>query len=247
MARRLPYKIKDDENTTLPLSKIRNDIVTRRMFLCATNTILLAESIDDTPTTTVEKKNLDRSISRDRRAISDLRSADIRFHTQQYYHIVAPSIYGLTRRVMSLVHTCPGFPLKVTKRDAAPSFRLLRLRPDLSLVLVTEFPSDHVHLEDLVCFYLAMPYDWNGSPAHFAFFGDAITTSHVQHGLCNPATLLLHLFRSVLNADGGIFAESNVPGRLFDATHCWGGMTRGILGMEGINADKLDEEGACES
>ena len=145
------------------------------MFLCATDTIGIGATSEATPTTAVAQKNPDRSISSDRRAIADLRRVNVRFDTMQYYPAAAPSIYDITRRTMSLVGMYPGLSLRVTIRDVASAFRLLRLHPALSLVMVTESPADNAHLtSDLVFCYLVMPFGWTGSPAHFARFGDAV-------------------------------------------------------------------------
>ena len=146
---------------------------------------------------------------------------------------------------MNQVGAYPGVPLKVTERAVASAFRLLRLHPALSLVMVTEFPPTHMQLgRDLVSSYLAIPFGWNGSPARCARFGDAITMARMKCGLSPPnANLMLHSFRSVLYFDDGIFVEANVPGRLFATTQRWGHLTTGVLGREDINLDKLGEEG----
>ena len=166
----LPYIMGDSDNTVLILSKLWRDIATRGMSLRATDSISLGGSIESMPTATAGKKNPDRSISLDRMVIADSRRANFRFDTKQYYPIAAPSIYGQTRWIMSLVRMCPGVPLKVTIREAGSDFAMLRTRPSLSLAIVAEFPADHVHLEtDLVFSYHVMPVGWNGPPSHFAF------------------------------------------------------------------------------
>ena len=179
--------------------------------------ISLGESIEATTTTTVEKKNTDRSLSQDRRAIADLRRVNLMFDTKQYYPIAVPSIYDIARRIMGLINMYPGLTLKVTNRDDSSAFRLLRLRPALCLVMVAEFPEAHVHIAAyLVCFYLAVPFGWNGAPAQFAFFGDSITIAHIQFGLSKASsTLMRHSYRPSLYVDDGIFADVDVPERLF--------------------------------
>ena len=144
-----------------------------------------------------------------------------------------------------MVGMYPGVPLKATKRDAASAFRLLRLHPSLSLVMVTEFPAAHVSMGyDLICFYLVMPFGWNGATAHFARFGDAVTLAHCRCGLSGPSvTLMRHAFRSVLYVDDGIFIELDIPERLNASTACWEFLTRGLLGKDAINRHKLIEEG----
>ena len=239
----------DGDNTALILSKLWKDVETRRLFLCTAKSISLSGQIEETPTTTAPEKNPDMSISSERRTIADLRRAKLRFNTDQYYKIAVPSVYDLSRWITGLVRMYHGLPLKVDKRDAASAFRLLRLHHALALVVVTEFPASHVHMEhDLACFYLVMPFGWNGSPAHFARFGDAVTRAHNKCGLGRLShTLMRHARRSVLYVDDGIFIEVNMRERLSGTTACWGHLTKGVLGADATNLDKLDEEGHWES
>ena len=220
------------------------DIVNRRMFLCTTQTIKLDEQIEATPTTTVEKKNPDRSISTDKRIIADLRRVNLRFDTQQYYPVKVPTIQDITRWVLFLNQMYPGLKLKMTKRDVASAFRLLRLHPALAFVVIAEFPADHLLMnDDLVCVYLAMPFGWNGDPAHFARFGDAATRAHRRCGpLWATSTLMRHAFHSFMYVEDGIFVEVDVPERLSSTTRCWGYLAKGILGKNAINEEKLEEE-----
>ena len=111
--------------------------------------------------------------------------------------------------------------MEVTNRDLSAATRLLRLHLSASLVMSTEFPPYHVYrASDLVCVHQEMPIGRNGSPAHFAFLGDATTASHLQCGLLSAATMMRHSPKSVLYAGDGGFAYVDIPGRLFAKTHC---------------------------
>ena len=92
-----------------------------------------------------------------------------------------------------------------------------------------------------------MPFGWNGDPAHFAYFGDAITKAHVQCGLARALTPMKHAFRSVMYAGDGIFAEVAAPERMAASTQCWEHLAKGILGRDAINEEKLGTEGTWES
>ena len=71
----------------------------------------------------------------------------------------------------------------MANRDIASASRLLRLRPALSLHICAEFPGGFlVQGRDLVLIYLVIPFGWNGAPANFAIFGDAITCSQAKFG-----------------------------------------------------------------
>ena len=84
------------------------------MFLCTTDTASLEESAEATPTTTVDKKNPDMSISLDKWVIADLRRINLKFDVKQYYPVVAPSIFDVTRWILSLANLFPG-PLLVSQ------------------------------------------------------------------------------------------------------------------------------------
>ena len=96
---------------------------------------------------------------------------------------------------------------------------------------------------DVVLFYLAMPFGWDGSPAHFAVFGDAITAAHCARGVVGEPHMSQFPFLSRMCADDGIFFEIDQSVRLKASTSAWEFFTRGLLGREAINAEKLNEEG----
>ena len=51
----------------------------------------------------------------------------------------------------------------------------------------TEFPGGFIgRPRDLVLLYMAMPFGWNGAPANFAIFGDAIACLHAKFGMGRP-------------------------------------------------------------
>ena len=149
---------------------------------------------------------------------------------------------------MCLVGTFLGLKLRTTKMDVSSAFRLLRIRPALALVVGAEFPALHVHTDcDWVCFYLVMPCDWGGGPAHFARFGGDIAQEHFQNGLMGPPSLINHAFLSTMCTGGGIFAELDITERLRDTTRPWGYLAKGLSGSGSASEEKLTEEGTCES
>ena len=245
--RGLPYRANDEENSQFTQSKMWTDIYNRRMFLRTTNTVQDSDYIEATPTTTVEKKNTDRSISADRRVISDMRRINLHFESCQYYQIVVPKIQDIARRIMSLRGSYPNLPIQAASRDIESAFRLLRLRPAMVWLMVAEFPAAHCNLDgDILCCYLVMPFGWNGSPSHFALFGDAITLAHQQHGITRKG-FLDHAFTSRMYVGDGIFVELSCPVLLDQAIQCWERLARGILGSSAIDGEKLQEEGPWKS
>lgn len=144
------------------------------------------------------------------------------FPSSQYYAVVVPAVSDLGRWIMGLHAMYPGSELVVTKRDIASAFRLLRLRPSLSMLMETEFPSPHIPLQhDMVCICLAMPIGRNGAPGNCAQFGEANARAHLQCGLPRSTMRLNHDCRSVMYVDGGIFIELNMQNRLMAKMRCW--------------------------
>ena len=99
--------------------------------------------------------------------------------------------------------------------------------------MVTELPGKMCNLRDgndVVLFYLAMPFGWNGPPAHFAAFGDALTIIHRAHGMSDTDWYGPSPFRSRLYAGDGIFAEILRKIRMGACTNCWETSAKGLLG-----------------
>ena len=262
--------------------------------------VLSDSPVETTPTTTAGGKNPDRTVSTGRRVISDMRRINVGFNTSQYYPVLVPSIESIARLLIAMTVGFPCFQIEMAKRDIASAFRLLRLHPAPSLLMCTEFPGWVLGREyDLVLFYLAMPFGWNGSPANFAIFGDAVPHIHSQFGMGRPDWFAsLDVLSKLYVVDGllfdleismrfgwngppanfalfgdaiphihsqfgmgrpGWFASLDVlsklyvgDGLLFDLkismrqqanTLVWESTTLGLLGPKALNMDKLQEEG----
>ena len=151
--RGLPYSISTPATTELVAEKFQKDMRARRFFACPTKRISPDTPIEATPTTAVEKKTPDRTISADRRVIADMRRANVGFESPQYYPARAPSIESITRLLVSMAATLPGFDVEMAKKDIASSSRLLRLNPALALLMCTELPGGFLwRSRDLVIF-----------------------------------------------------------------------------------------------
>ena len=145
--------------------------------MCSAESIHTDTPIVATPTTTVEKKNPDRTLSSGRRVIADMRRANVGIAATQYYPVRVPPIESIALLLAPMAVSFHGFSIEMTKSDIAAAFRLLRVRPASSLPMCTELRGGFLgRPRDLVLFYLPMPFGWNGAPARFTIFGDAISS-----------------------------------------------------------------------
>ena len=88
-----------------------------------------------------------------------------------------------------------------------------------------------------------MPFGWNGAPANFAVFGDAISNIHAQFGMHRTDWFSSLAFASRLYVDDGVFSDVKMPIRQLANTLVWESTTLGLLGPKSLNLDKMKEEG----
>ena len=169
------------------------------------------------------RKKTDRTISTDRRVIADLRLANIHFETDQYYPARVPTSADVIRMITQVHTQWHGSPASLNKRDVASAFRLLKLRPTLSLRMVSELPGKFFGSKhDVVMFYRPMPFGWNGSPSFLAVFAGAITRIHRTSGTGRPLWNFGHAFTPCLYVDEGIFIELPIARRQEGTIRRWG-------------------------
>ena len=192
----------------------------------------------------MEKKNPDRTAITDRRVIADMRRINVGFSVSQYYPVMVPSIESIARLLVSMTVTLPGFEIEMAKSDIASAFRLLRLRPSLSLLMCTELPGGALgHTPDVALFYLVMSFGWNGSPANFAILGDAISCVHAQFGMGCPHWFLSIPILSKLYVDDELLFDIRNKIRQQANVLTWEAITTGLLGTKALILTKLEEEG----
>ena len=210
------------------------------MFVCGSNVIGGDNAlIEATPSTLVLKRNPDRSWSSEKRAIADLRRISLFFDEKENCPVEIPTIQGIARSIISLQRRYPNTQVLLTKRDIKSAFRLIRLHPQMSKIMVTEFPGEIFGLEeDIMCFYGALPIGWSGSPGHFCRFSDAITRLHQLHGPSRPMWNSFFAFRSRMYIDDGLFVEIDIGDRREQTTAAWGRIARSLLSPDAINEEK---------
>ena len=107
--RGLPYQQNDEAHCLTIGGKLWKDIRAERTFVCTTKTVSVHAPVEATPTTMVDKKNADRTISTDKRTIADLRRANLRFPVERYYRVSAPTVSEVARDIIQLQALNPGY------------------------------------------------------------------------------------------------------------------------------------------
>ena len=103
--RGLPYK---GGKTLEILEKRWPDIQKGRMFICGTDCSGgEATQIEATPTTLVPTRNPDRSWSREKRVIADLRRINLYFENAEIYHVELPTMRDSAKRILSMKRKFP--------------------------------------------------------------------------------------------------------------------------------------------
>ena len=176
--------------------------------MCSTERVALETPIESTPTTTVEKKHPDRTARTARRAIADMRRIKLGFSASQCYPVRGHSVESIARLLAPMTVSLQAIDIKMEKRGIDSAFPPLRWRPALSLLMCAEIPGCFFAISrDLALLYLAMPFGWNGAPANFAIFGDAITRIHAKFGTGRPDWFLSMPSLSKLYDDDGLLCE----------------------------------------
>ena len=104
-----------------------------------------------------------------------MRAANAHATKTDYYPMVAPSIQNIARRNAMLKRRFPGKRIVCTKRDIESAFRRICIHPEAALIMCTELVDKELGIsDDVIVFYLALPFGWNGSPGIFALVGDYI-------------------------------------------------------------------------
>ena len=241
--RGLPYHPNNAERFQYIDQKLWQDAYAEYRLVLAAETIADSARIAETPTTTVAR-NPDRTVSADRRIIEDFRRINIYFPTGQCYNVQVPTNADIVRMITQVQKKCPPLPVMLTKRDISSAFRLLKLRPSLSMLMFAEF---HGRFFDpkyyVVLYYRSMPFGWGGSQAFFATLGDAVTVIHGASGMRRPLWNFRFSFKSRLYVGDGVFVEMSNRRRQNESTWIWGIITVGFLVPLALNKKKLEEAG----
>ena len=199
--------------------------------------------VEASPTTTVETRNPDTTISKDRRVVSDLRRINPRFPDPMYYPIHVPAAYDIARLTTTPHAKYPEYQVVLTKRDVSWAPRLLRLRPALSVLMAVEIPDKFFGFAAFVAvlLYLAIPFGRHWRPVRFPVFGEAVTASGNAlyfPGTGSGADIPCASRRCV---DDGVLIDVNMHNRMQVATTIWKRFAGGLLVPKSASLGKLGE------
>ena len=120
-----------------------------------------------TPTTTALKKLPGRSISNDFRIISDLRYTNLFCAKSDFPEVKITDICLIAERAVSVKRKWPNLSDRCAKRDIDSAPKRIRVHPDMSLILCTEFSGKFADMEPgetVIFLYLVIPFGWLDSP-----------------------------------------------------------------------------------
>ena len=146
----------------------------------------------------------------------------------------------MRRLLVFITASYPGIQVEMGKRDIASAFRLRRPHPELSFLMCAELPGNHFNFPtDFAFCYLDMPSGWNGAPANFAQFGDAVSAIHSHCGTTSPHWYRPFPFFSLLYVDDGVFYGRKIRRRQERDTSTWERITKGLSGGGPINGEVM--------
>ena len=225
--------------------KLWGDICANRMFACATLTSGDETPAESTPATTVDQRNPDRAISKDRRIISAIRRIKPSFPTSQYLPVHVPTSEGIARLAIILNAKYIECQVVLTKREVSSAPRFLRLHPALRLRMAAELPDRSIGFPacDSALLYLAMLFGWNAPPAHFSASVGTITAARNAHGLSGTGSEIDTPSAHRLCVGDGIFADFNMRNRTQLTATIWELRTEDLIAPQPPNLGKLGDEG----
>ena len=225
------------------LTKLRTYVQEGKMFLCTGEGAPIHSQFIVSPSTTVAKKLPDRTPSSDKRVILDVRRVNLKRPKTDYWQVLTPTLDDLARRYCHLRTSAPGLEIVGTKRDIDAAFTRVRLHPDAAVLFGAEFRLNADNGENLIFFYLVLPFGFTGSPGIFGRLMQAVQFFHRCHIPPNPEWNGRERLSAELYVDDGMFLEVRMGDRPQISVGNWELGVRLFLGQTGISKKKLDIEG----
>lgn len=110
------------------------------MSACSAESISFGAPIEATPTTTIEKRNLDRTLSTDRRVIAYMRRVNGVLSTARYYPLRVPSIESIARLLAPITAPLPVFDIEMAKKGYRLSVSVVAPAPGFLITQVRGAP-----------------------------------------------------------------------------------------------------------
>ena len=111
-------------------------------------------------------------MSDDFRIISDLRFPNLFCFKEDYPEIKMTDIRKVAEKAVAMKLKWPHVPIMCNKRDIDAAFKRIKVRPDMSVILRTEFSAKVLGVGNdekttVLFLYLTLPFGWRTSPAYF--------------------------------------------------------------------------------
>ena len=202
----LPY----DRSKSLPIMKKFWKLIREGKMIVSSNAVAEEDARrQPCPTSAVQKKLPDRSLSVDFRVISDLRRVNLGFDVEQFFPVVTPNIVQVAQGILKLKAVFPSPPVHICKRDIDSAFHRVFIHPDLCKLLRHEFTAMDLGLtnatyETINCSFLVLPFGWIGSPFYFALMTEAIMAIHANFRPSQPRWSGSERFSCFLYVDDAI-------------------------------------------
>ena len=243
----LPY----DESKSLEMvEKIWKDAKEGRALVISPHVSGSDAPLIATPATTAQKRLPDRTLSTDFRIISDLRYTNLFCDKSDYPEVRVTDMEKIAERLVALEMRWPGLRTLCNKRDIDSAFKRIRVHPDASEILRTEFRAELFGIDDpdatLIFLYLVLPFGWRASPGYFSRLGEGISTSHREYQSGHPERDGKDHFDPLLFVGDAIFIEPSLGHRQEMVVGCWEYICKKLLGASAVNDEKKDIEGSWQ-
>ena len=215
-----------------------------KMFVFPSNGIPVSNLFMSSPSTTVAKKLLDRTLSTENRVIWDGRRANLKCPKADYWPVRTPMADDLAKRYCYLKANAHGVEIIGTKRDIGAAFTRVRVRPDCATLFGTEFAHRGDPMNNVVFFYLVLPFGFAGSPGIFGRVMEGVQVFHQTHDISHPHLNGQESLSALVCIDDGMFMELRLGNRPQISVNTWELGARLFMGIAGISGKKLRIEGS---
>ena len=191
------------------------------------------------------KRLPDRTFSDKIRTVSDLRGVNLGVNAGDFFLIWLHGVKSTTERIIRKKRQYPGATIKVCKRDISNAPKRVPLHPDYVAIFCHQFAAQPSGLtQDATAGWISSPFGFAAAPAIFAICTEAIQKVNRSGQAHDGSWSGWSAFWAEIFADDAIFVEADIGNILNETVTAWETAYRGLFGMDSINRDKVELEGA---